>query len=154
MTDYISVPHRTSNGQRNQRYSRHRLSTTPPRVNDDYFVTEEEFVSDEESEEEYLNDSTVQLLFNKIYVDPLQDEFEMLDGEAGTILRTGKFSVTGETGSKFGLAKPVSTRIITCTIAYCRHEPVAATDFQSSSNRRRLGLASTPVDAKPLLQSQ
>ena len=97
MSDTIPIPGRTSTSH-SQRYSRHRLSTTPPRL--DAFMPEEEYISDESEEEECLHDSTVQLLFNKIYVDPLQDEFETLDGEAANILRTGKFSVTGDTGSK------------------------------------------------------
>ena len=93
MTANLSVPSRNSHSQ-SPRFSRHRISTTPP-PND---VFEEDDLISEESDEEY-NDSTVQLLFNKIYVDPLQDVFECIDGEAGNILRTGKFSVVGDTGS-------------------------------------------------------
>ncbi len=96
----LPVPIRASTGIRSQRFSRHRLSTTPPRVSQEEIEEEYDISEDEEDEEDCMNDSTVQLLFNKIYVDPLQDEFEALDGEAGNILRTGKFSVTGDTGSE------------------------------------------------------
>ena len=98
-TATLPIPGQSSNGLRSQRVSRCRLSTTPPLNQDEAedYMTDD---SEEEEENDYLNDSTVQLMFNKIYVDPLQDEFEALDGEAGNILRTGKFSVTGETGSE------------------------------------------------------
>ena len=55
---------------------------------------------DEMSPDESEDDSMVQLLFSKIYRDPLQEVFEGLDSVAAEILRTGKFTVTGETGSK------------------------------------------------------
>lgn len=47
-------------------------------------------------DEEELN--TVEVVFNKIYLDPLQEVMERIDSEAAGILRTGKLTVHGEAG--------------------------------------------------------
>lgn len=98
MTDTIQIP--VVKQSRLSRVSRHRLSTTPPMDPSMEAFEEEDFLSEDSEDESNLHDSTVQLLFNKIYVDPLQDVFEAIDGEAGSILRTGRFGVAGDTGSK------------------------------------------------------
>ena len=46
------------------------------------------------------DDDTVQVLFNRIYIDPRQEVMDMLDDQAGSILRTGKITVAGETGGR------------------------------------------------------
>lgn len=42
--------------------------------------------------------NTVEVIFNKIYLDPLQEVLESIDAEAASILRTGKLTVLGEAG--------------------------------------------------------
>ena len=55
-------------------------------------------VSDIESDSS--GDDTVQVLFNRIYIDPQQEVMDMLDDQAGSILRTGKITVAGESGGR------------------------------------------------------
>lgn len=44
------------------------------------------------------DDDTVQVLFNRIYIDPRQEVMDMLDDHAASVLRTGKITVVGECG--------------------------------------------------------
>ena len=44
--------------------------------------------------------NTVEVVFNKIYLDPLQEVMESIDAEAAGILRTGKLTIHGEAGGK------------------------------------------------------
>ena len=102
MTSYLQVP--APARPRTSKISIHKISTTPPGTPMEEQSSDEEecclIDMDEMSPDESEDDSTVQLLFSKIYVDPLQEVFEGLDSVAAEILRTGKFTVTGETGSK------------------------------------------------------
>ena len=50
----------------------------------------------EDNDQDELN--TVEVVFNKIYLDPLQEVMESIDSEAAGILRTGKLTIHGEAG--------------------------------------------------------
>ena len=79
-------------------------------------------VSDVDSESSG-DDDTVQVLFNRIYIDPRQEVMDMLDDQAGSILRTGKITVAGETGGRplvfFGNALARALRIKLDIYSWC-----------------------------------
>ena len=52
----------------------------------------------EDNDQDELN--TVEVVFNKIYLDPLQEVMDSIDAEAAGILRTGKLTIHGEAGGK------------------------------------------------------
>lgn len=63
----------------------------------------DEYLHDRESSSSLEDEDdceTVQVVFNRIYVDPLQDVMERIDSEAGNVLRTGRLTVQGEAGGK------------------------------------------------------
>ena len=63
----------------------------------------DEYLHDRESSSSLEDEDdceTVQVVFNRIYVDPLQDVMERIDAEAGNVLRTGRLTVQGEAGGK------------------------------------------------------
>jgi hypothetical protein len=64
---------------------------------DDDELTQAKVMSSSSSADEEEFD-TVQVIFKKIYVDPLQDIIDYIDADAANILRTGKLTVHGEAG--------------------------------------------------------
>lgn len=100
----INVPKRPS------RSSRGYINSPSPPSAQHRFPSINEYLTDTSDEEDMEGRSgstssieeedcdTVQVIFKKIYMDPLQDLLDSIDADAANILRTGKLTVVGEAG--------------------------------------------------------
>ena len=79
----------------------------------------------DDEEEDY---DTVQVIFKKIYTDPLQDLFDSIDSDAANILRTGRLTVHGEAGGK--KITPVFTSLV---LFFFRYGYYTATPIRSAA---------------------
>lgn len=79
------------------------IGTPPLSPSPSYWFSRDESLGSvdlDPAESDSSGDDTVQVLFNRIYIDPRQDIMDILDDQAGSILRTGKITVAGESGGK------------------------------------------------------